>query len=69
MENEPFEDVFPIEYGDFPMSFVSFQGCNFQENSFLHLRKCVSIASLPEGTWMIIPFSKWLMTMVSKSPK
>ena len=49
MENEPFEDVFPIEYGDFPMSFVSFQGCNFQENSFLHLRKCVSIASLPKG--------------------
>ena len=21
------------------------------------------------GTWRIIPFSKWLMTMISKSPK
>ena len=28
MENPPFEHVFPIENGDFPMSFVSFQGCN-----------------------------------------
>ena len=23
MENEPFEDVFPIEHGDFPASYVS----------------------------------------------
>ena len=23
MENEPFEDVFPIENGDFPASYVS----------------------------------------------
>ena len=23
------EEVFPIENGDFPMSFVSFQGCSF----------------------------------------
>ena len=27
MEHPPFEDVFPIEYGDFPASHVSFQGC------------------------------------------
>ena len=27
MENPPFEDVFPIEHGDFPASHVSFQGC------------------------------------------
>ena len=26
MENPPFEDVFPIEHGDFPASHVSFQG-------------------------------------------
>ena len=26
MENPPFEDVFPIEIGDFPVSHVSFQG-------------------------------------------
>ena len=29
MENPPFEDVFPIENGDFPMSFVSFHGVRF----------------------------------------
>ena len=30
MENPPFEDVYPIEIGDFPMSFVSFRGmCPF----------------------------------------
>ena len=28
MEHPPFEDVFPIENGDVPMSCVSFQGCN-----------------------------------------
>ena len=27
MENPPFEDAFPIEIGDFPVSHVSFQGC------------------------------------------
>jgi len=33
LEDPPFEDVFPIENGDFPMSF-SFQWCKFEE--FLH---------------------------------
>ena len=28
MGHSPFEDVFPIEHGDFPTSHVSFQGCN-----------------------------------------
>ncbi len=29
----------------------------------------VRAVSFREGTWRIIPFSKWLITMVSKSPK
>ena len=30
MENPPFEDVYPIEHGDFPRSFLSFRGmCPF----------------------------------------
>ena len=29
--NKQFEDVFPIETGDYPMSFVSFQGCNWDD--------------------------------------
>ena len=27
IKHPPFEDVFPIEHGDFPASHVSFQGC------------------------------------------
>ena len=32
MEHPPFEDVFPIEHGDFPASHLSFQGCNIWES-------------------------------------
>ena len=27
IKHPPFEDVFPIEHGDFPKNHVSFQGC------------------------------------------
>ena len=37
MENQPFEDVFPIEHGDFPSRHVSFLGCNIYEPSLLSL--------------------------------
>ena len=37
MENPPFEDVFPIEHGDFPASHVSFRECTFFLVSFLTL--------------------------------
>ena len=36
MENPSFEDVFPMENGDFPASHVSFQGCNFLEHGEFH---------------------------------
>ena len=29
MENPPFEDIFPIEHGDFPASRVSVRECRF----------------------------------------
>ena len=63
IENQPFEDVFPIEHRDFPMSnivifqcHVSFQGCIQFYFSFIPFwleknTRCSSTASICTGTW------------------
>ena len=36
---------------------------------FLHPDYQVRVSFIGSHTWRIIPFSKWLITLVSKSPK
>ena len=38
MKNGPFEDVFPIEHGDIPASYVSLPEGNFPESHFFSLK-------------------------------
>ena len=47
MEKQPFEDVFPIENGDFPASHLSFQGCNWLVST-IHLGPTRFLRWLPQ---------------------
>ena len=61
MENEQFEDVFPIEDGDFPASHVSLPECNLlcfhTKNNGKNLREI----SFQQKTFLVIKFwfSSW----------
>jgi len=61
MGSPPFEDVFPIEHGDFPVSHVSFQGCNIM-GFFLSALKKNDLRKPPQKfSGQIVQLGTWIM--------
>ncbi len=69
MENEPFEDVFPIEHGAFPASYVGLpQGIgSIHINFFRGFGRCKVVSMQVNPGWIFVCLGQWVHVALLKT--